>query len=653
MDLGNVSFFHFLGGPLDAITISPDHKMFAVGGREVFKIISFENEQFQEKLNLKKGRYQQLTKTVVDLEWHYKKMNVLASAPTNGSLVIWDLLDQQGSMTKIYSEHSRTINKIAWRPLDEHVIISASQDGTIKLWDIRQNESCGTFEMNSEVRTIKWNPFQTFQFASGYDSGALLIWDIRKTDKMIVSMKSAHNGVIHTLDWHPLKTNRLASGSRDLLIKVWDLPEDKPKITIQTIATISSILWRPNFANEVCSSSNVIDYSAHIWDINSHYIPKYSFENHKDVITDMLWYKNDSETLVTCSKDGTIFMQKVKNAIKPYERVCPTSVSWGVKDQLVHYSPVKKEKFEVKKSVDLNRNNFEFNKNSNEIMLKNNTSIDIQKEYSVPEDIYLYQEISDSKSLNMIYYAKKFKIFGNESIEEKCLHNAKVCEDNSDESKKLTWLILSALSFPEKQEKQDIKESKDKIEVKEELIDSSRETSPFIRGQEKQIFITPKSIEIEIQDEEPNLESIVLDTLDYYCEDCDVQMCFAISYIFKSKVGIEHNRLLDWQQSYIDLLNRFKEFCLSAQIIKYSSKASKHYPLIDCCGKCGKNYNGNRCQCDTDNTHTCIICRLPVKGLFLWFFKCGHGGHVEHIQNWIKYHNYCPSCSLPLNQLII
>lgn len=626
--------------------------MFAVGGREVFKILSLEQDQFQEKLNLKKGRYQQLSKTVVDLEWHYKKMNTIASAPTNGSLVIWDLLDQQGSMTKIYSEHSRTINKIAWRPLDDYLIISGSQDGSVKMWDTRQQESCSTFDMNSEVRTLKWNPFQNFQFAVGYDSGSIMIWDSRKNDKTIVSLRSAHNGVVHSLDWHPLKANRLASGSRDLLLKVWDLPDDKPKVIIQTIATISTTLWRPNYSNEICSSSHVTDYSAHIWDLNQHFIPKYSFENHKDVVTDMLWFKNDSDTLVTCSKDGYIHIQNIKNATRPIERVSPTSSSWGSKDQLIHYSPIKKEKFEVKKSVDLNRNYFDINRNTNEVIYKSNSSIDIQKDYQIPEEIYLYQEIQDSKALNMIYFAKRFKIFGDESIEEKCLHNAKVCEDNNDENKKLTWLILSTLSFPEKEQKEkDPKEVFDKSnELKDEV--TSSESSPLVQG--KRNFVqAPKEIEIEIQVEEPLLETIVLDTLDYYSENCDVQMCFAISYIFKHKISIESQRLLDWQYTYIDLLNSFKEFCLSAQIIKYSSKSSKHCPLIDSCGKCGKNYVGMKCQCQSENTHTCVICRLPVKGLFLWFFKCGHGGHVDHIQNWIKYHNFCPSCSLPLNQLFV
>jgi hypothetical protein len=55
---------------LDALSLSPDQKFCAVGGREVFKIVNIDQQKgFSEKLNLKKGKYGQLNKTIVDLKW--------------------------------------------------------------------------------------------------------------------------------------------------------------------------------------------------------------------------------------------------------------------------------------------------------------------------------------------------------------------------------------------------------------------------------------------------------------------------------------------------------------------------------------------------------------------------------------------------------
>jgi hypothetical protein len=58
-----------LGGPLDALSLSPDNKLIAVGGREVFKILAIENDTFQERINLKRGKHNVLNKTVVDIKW--------------------------------------------------------------------------------------------------------------------------------------------------------------------------------------------------------------------------------------------------------------------------------------------------------------------------------------------------------------------------------------------------------------------------------------------------------------------------------------------------------------------------------------------------------------------------------------------------------
>lgn len=39
---------------------------------------------------------------------------------------------------------------------------------------------------------------------------------------------------------------------------------------------------------------------------------------------------------------------------------------------------------------------------------------------------------------------------------------------------------------------------------------------------------------------------------------------------------------------------------------------------------------------------TCVICRLPVKGLINMCLRCNHGGHALHMQDWFVSNETCP-----------
>jgi WD40 repeat protein len=82
--------------------------------------------------------------------------NLIATAATNGAVVIWDLNKAPGqkqgkamidleafcwrdetklSITdRIITEHTRAVNRISFHPTDSVILLSASQDGTMKLW---------------------------------------------------------------------------------------------------------------------------------------------------------------------------------------------------------------------------------------------------------------------------------------------------------------------------------------------------------------------------------------------------------------------------------------------------------------------------------------------------------------------------------------
>ena len=48
-------------------------------------------------------------------------------------------------------------------------------------------------------------------------------------------------------------------------------------------------------------------------------------------------------------------------------------------------------------------------------------------------------------------------------------------------------------------------------------------------------------------------------------------------------------------------------------------------------------------RCESAHRMICATCTLPVRGLFAFCGKCFHGGHPEHMRQWIaEFKGVCP-----------
>lgn len=134
----------------------------------------------------------------------------------------------------------------------------------------------------------------------------------------------------------------LATGSRDKLIKIWNMSNTKPTLehTIYTIAVVGRVRWRPERKHQIASCSLVVDYSIYIWDVRRPFIPYASFNEHTNVTTDIA-FKGAPDTLISTSKDSTIYKHITKDAQHPAQEANPQSAAINPRGEILYVSKSK------------------------------------------------------------------------------------------------------------------------------------------------------------------------------------------------------------------------------------------------------------------------------------------------------------------------
>ncbi|XP_072755687.1 GATOR2 complex protein WDR24 [Anoplolepis gracilipes] len=330
-------------GPANALALNKDNSQVVIAGRNVFKIFTLLEDKFEEACNLRVGKNLNLNFSCNDVAWNLNDDHILATAATNGAVVVWNLNKQSRSKQEhVFIDHKRTVNKVSFHMTEPMWLISGSQDGTMKCFDLRIKEAIKTFYSNTEsVRDVQFCPQQPHTFAAVSENGHVQQWDMRKPDRYFQHF-TAHSGPIFACDWHPEAT-WLATASRDKTIKVWDL-SGKPSCdyAIHTIASVGRIKWRPQKKYHIASCALVVDCSINVWDIRRPYIPFASFNEHKDVPTGVAWRGNPQSFLST-SRDCTLYHHIFDDAIRPASKANPQSVALGLKGEVTYACKVKYE----------------------------------------------------------------------------------------------------------------------------------------------------------------------------------------------------------------------------------------------------------------------------------------------------------------------
>jgi hypothetical protein len=114
---------------------------------------------------------------------------------------------------------------------------------------------------------------------------------------------------------------------------------------------------------------------------------------------------------------------------------------------------------------------------------------------------------------------------------------------------------------------------------------------------------------------------------------------FNILYSFKIEISFKLFKL-----KYSEILYKFNLLEERIELLKIinQNEKSNNDSVLDV--KFEKNINILKCS----------ICRISVKGLTMLCFKCFHGGHLSHINNWFKNNKKCLNCdcNCDFNQFI-
>uniref|UniRef100_F7A2P5 GATOR2 complex protein WDR24 n=1 Tax=Ciona intestinalis TaxID=7719 RepID=F7A2P5_CIOIN len=443
-----------VGSAINALSLCQNSNKIVVAGRALLKIYEAEPQnQLKEIANLHMGRKQGLNMSSSDVVWSSKDENLIATAATNGAIVVWDLnAVGRNKQLAVLSDHRRTVTKISIHPKESTRLLSGSQDCTMRMFDLRKKESTGMFQSKADgVRSVEFSPFHYFMFAASFDNGSVQqIWDYRQS-KTYLSQFLAHKGSVYTLNWHPDEDerNKIATGGRDNIVKVWETgtSHNKQISNIPTSTSVSAVRWRPSHKDQLATVSMMLDFSVNVWDLRRRFVPYAYFEEHNDVTTGIAWKQNDPEVLFSCSKDGTLVMHAMQDAIQPWKKIKTRGLDVGSRGLVLFAGEDSNIPARAQSPTGSGQNKlpglFGWGVGNNNSTLKTHDSTQEINQTSQTMDEIISETFVDD---GFVYAAKHYLLNGPEndmSFRKLCEHNSNVAAKLGEFSVSRVWLILA------------------------------------------------------------------------------------------------------------------------------------------------------------------------------------------------------------------
>ncbi|CAL7939279.1 unnamed protein product [Xylocopa violacea] len=668
-------------GPANALALNKDNSQVVIAGRNVFKIFTLLEDRFEEACNLRVGKNLNLNFSCNDVAWNLIDDHILATAATNGAVVVWNLNKSSRSKQEhVFIDHKRTVNKVSFHMTEPMWLISGSQDGTMKCFDLRIKEATRTFYSNTEsVRDVQFCPHSPHTFAAVSENGHVQQWDLRKPDRYFQHF-TAHSGPIFACDWHP-ETNWLATASRDKTIKDCTLyhhvfkdatrPASKAnpqglalnpkgdiayacKVNIHvptTMKQLPNFTRKPPAANDTfCMASSVM----HRFAINMPREPK--------------WFRICAEGYLLsgrlndiCDHNATVARSAGRNDISTVWNIIKTLYANPMGSILKTPPTASKEdivntlnlaQIAIGPGIDQSGAAHENDVKSlqGEVTGATSGGDDETETDETPDNQHSIGSMLPSYKRTFVDHKGPSKgdfLFGESEFEpmtveytSSYMHNM-INNDND-------W-TLSKEAFPLRHEIKDRSPPPEQFPNHPPDINEDC-ASLMIEDQPSQLIVSniPKP-----QFWDPT--HLIEEALRHHAALRDIQTSASILIALGEKrknLDIETAVQEHWILEYLDILARFKLWNVATQIIQSVwipsvSQLNQQSTVIHaCCLACTKPLQRAAWFCDrchSSHHALCSVCHQVVRGIYAWCQGCTHGGHVIHMNEWFSFNRQCPT----------
>ncbi|KAM3722641.1 GATOR complex protein [Dirofilaria immitis] len=421
----------------------------AAGSKGLLKIFTIEENGFNFVADFRSVRSRRLNLmySASHVSWSHMIDNMVATTSTNGAVVLWNV--DKAALHHIYKAHTRSATKVCFHQTNPNTLISGAKDSAVIQYDFRIPEPVKKFISGScdPIRDMQFgiHPSHYDIFVAADDGGSVRFWDLRKNDRPLYQFVAHHGPSSVALNPSYDDQNLIATAGRDKFIRIWkwfDRSESQLNsvmYSVEATASISRVYWRPMHKYQVASCSVVSDINIHVWDIRRPFLPFATFDEHRDICSDLAWKENDSEVFLSAGKDGLLVMHFVENAHHPMNHVS---------DIAVDISPAGTIAVAVSSQLNLKQESLI----EQEKARKGEAFVRRRRKYDpFQSSIFSYLICCEPTETNVqvssqqfITFAKRYKLYGDD-ISSLCFYNSNIAEDLKKYDIAHTWRIVGLI----------------------------------------------------------------------------------------------------------------------------------------------------------------------------------------------------------------
>jgi len=606
---------------------------------------------------------------IEDIQFHPMDKNVFCAACESGNVQLWDIRKPEHHYNQ-FTAHRGPVFTLNWHPEDRFKLSTGGRDTSIKIWDTQlKTHPINIIQTIAPVACIKWRPNYKNHIASCalILDNSVTIWDIRRPYVPFATFEE-HTDVTTGIVWQK-DPDVIISCSKDKLLYNHAIVNAKRPAenanpvalglapdgvighaltdSIERYLTLKST--NPNIKSPPISISQPLEFKP-----EKSNLVLYNFHNTNEY---------PEEALIK------LLAKEYKFYGKPFAALCDHNASvaskYGLSEKALTWTILKllyifEDNGNVNESMPSpislhSMTSFMSEKTNRKLqtpdMLNRGTSA-VGSEANVSsssdeEDIGIHTPSSLLQGANQVkdditMVGPEFAVFYDDDYNNQLFSTDLETEENEYDD-----LPDEAIQLRQRFSEKLVQHNENQTSDHEENVDQQHyhRRSHQIPG-------------LTIPDWE--FESSVKDMLYHYAEKGDIQMTVTVMLVLQKRLRdmISKDEQEEWYNGYLDMLYQFQLFNVATEVINYApdpinimnqNSTTVHMQCQNCNktilagDKPGCYKPGCYCSNCQKIAQTCAICRVPVRGLFVWCQGCGHGGHLLHVREWYNLNTHCPT----------